>query len=74
MKGSTGASMGGSIEYVRKKKKKAPKRNCTRCKNYVKGYCTKHKLRPTTVELGAKCISFETKKYRKKIHTMQESG
>ena len=69
MKGSVGVSMGGTIEYVKSKKKKPPKRNCQRCKNFSNGYCTKHNLRPTTIELEAKCISFESKKYGKKTKT-----
>lgn len=65
MKGSIGASMGGTIEYVKVKKKKPSKRNCQKCKNFSSGYCKKHNLRPTTIELGAKCVSFEKKKYGK---------
>lgn len=63
MKGSTGQSMNGSIEYTRASKKKLPKKNCKTCKNFSSGYCTKHGFRPTTVDLGTKCKDFTKKRF-----------
>ena len=65
-KGSTGISMGGTIEYTRKKKKSKSRKTCKKCIYYKNGCCTGFEswFRPMDGSLALKCKKFLMKKYK----------
>ena len=74
MKGSTGVSMGGTIEYTRKKKKKKKGKTCVKCGNFRRGYCTEFGFRPSDLSLAQNCKSLISKQKSKNNTEKKENG